>query len=56
MNKITYKSICDKLGFDVDTYEIPICDTEDDSEESPFSRLTFEELCFLTDRMKQKEN
>lgn len=55
MSNVTYKSICEKLGFDVDTYQPPMADTEDANGESPFRRLTFEELDFLTDRIKTKQ-
>ena len=41
---ITYESICEKLGFDVDTYDPPLSDTEDDSMVSPFRNLSLEEL------------
>ena len=55
-DKITYESICEKLGFDVDTYEPTFSDTEDDSVESPFRRLSLEELDFLTDRIENKKD
>ena len=48
---ITYESICEKLGFDVDTYDPPLSDTEDDSMVSPFRSLSLEELNFLTNRI-----
>ena len=54
-NEITYESICEKLGFDVDTYQPPMADTEDVNGESPFRKLTFEELDFLTDRIEHKK-
>ncbi len=50
--EITYESICEKLGFDVDTYEPTLSDTEDDSMESPFRSLSLEELNFLTVSVK----
>lgn len=57
MAEITYESICEKLGFDVDTYEPPYSGTEDDSPESrPFMKLSLEELTFLTDRIEEKQN
>lgn len=56
MSKITYESICEKLGFDVDTYQPPIGDTEDANGESTFRKLTSEELYFLTDRIEAKKN
>jgi hypothetical protein len=56
MKEISYESICEKLGFDVDTYNPPVSDTEDDSVENPFKSLTIEELDFLTDRIKNKQN
>lgn len=55
MAEITYESICEKLGFDVDTYQPPECKTEDDTGESPFRSLTIEELNFLTDRIESKQ-
>ncbi|MCD8150590.1 MAG: hypothetical protein LUE92_13740 [Clostridiales bacterium] len=54
MAKITYESICEKLGFDVDTYVPPEGDTEDVNGESPFRKLSLEELTFLTDRIEAK--
>ena len=56
MADITYESICEKLGFDVDTYKPPMSDTEDDSVESPFRSLSIEELNFLTDRIESNKN
>lgn len=53
--EITYESICEKLGFDVDTYEPPLSDIEDDSMESPFRSLSLEELSFLTDRIENRK-
>ena len=52
--EITYESICEKLGFDVDTYEPTLIDTEYDSMESPFRSLSLEELNFLTDRIENR--
>ncbi|MBQ9766472.1 MAG: hypothetical protein IJW18_09790 [Lachnospiraceae bacterium] len=56
MAKITYESICEKLGFDVDTYKPPECKTEDETGESPFRSLTMEELDFLTERIENRQN
>lgn len=56
MSKITYESICEKLGFDVDTYQPPIGNTEDASGESPFRSLTVEELDFLTNRIENEQS
>lgn len=56
MDTITYEGICEKLGFDVDTYQPPESDTEDDSVESPFRKLTLDELTFLTNRIVKKQN
>lgn len=57
MAKITYESICEKLGFDVDTYEPTYSGTEDDSPESrSFMKLSLEELTFLTDRIEKMQN
>lgn len=56
MADITYESICEKLGFDVDTYKPPMSYTEDDSVESPFRSLSIEELNFLTDRIESNKN
>ncbi len=52
--KITYESICKKLGFDVEDYEPVVSDHEDDSRVSPFSVLTIEESEFLYDYLKKK--
>ena len=46
---ITYKSICDKLGFEPGTYKYELNDYEDDSKVSPYSKLTLDELEFLCD-------
>lgn len=56
MAEITYESICEKLGFDVDTYQPPKGDTEDANGESPFRKLTLDELTFLTDRIEKMQN
>lgn len=56
MDAITYESICEKLGFDVDTYQPPAGDTEDANGESPFRKLSLEELTFLTDRIEELQN
>ena len=54
---ITYKSICEKVGFDpilgnTDIYD-NIPDHEDDTMISPFSVLTIEERSFLLDCMRE---
>lgn len=48
---ITYKAICEKLGFDpiVDGYEYNYSGHEDDTQISPFAILSLEELDFLSD-------
>jgi hypothetical protein len=56
MDTITYEAICEKLGFDVDTYQPLVSDTEDDSVESPFRKLTLDELTFLTNRIEKLQN
>jgi hypothetical protein len=56
MDEVTYETICDKLGFDVDTYEPLVGDTEDDSAGNPFAALTIEELDFLTNRIQNKQS
>lgn len=53
---VTYGVICEKLGFDVDTYKVPQADTEDANGDSPFRNLTIEELDFLSERMKRRES
>lgn len=47
---ITYKSICEKLGFDpiTDDLKFEFADHEDDSVVSPFSVLALDELKVLT--------
>lgn len=52
---ISYDSICEKLGFDIDTYEIPVALTEDANGESPFRRLTVDELDFIIERRRIQE-
>lgn len=42
-----YKKICDKLGFEPPTYDPPVSDTEDDTHENPFLKLTSEEIMYL---------
>ena len=44
---VTYKSICDKLGFDPASYKFYLKGYEDDSRESPLAPLSYEELNFL---------
>lgn len=48
---MTYKKICDKLGFDpvVDGYNYKFSGHEDDTQVSPFAALTDEESDFLFD-------
>ena len=53
--EITYKSICDKLGFTIEEYKYETSTTEDDSKPNPFSCLSIEELDFLVEYIK-KEN
>ena len=55
---ITYKSICEKLGFDpiTDDIEFKLADHEDDSVESPFSKLSFEELNVLTEHLMKNRD
>ena len=47
--KITYESVCKKLGFDPENYVSVVSDYEDDSKDNPFSVLTQEESDFLYD-------
>ena len=42
-----YKRICDKLGGEPKDLEFPDFDTEDDSWESPFKKLTREEMDYI---------
>lgn len=44
---VTYQSICTKLGFDLKGYQVKVTKTEDDNIESPFRKLTLEEMEFL---------
>ena len=48
---ISYEGVCKKLGFDpiVDDMQFPKSDHEDDRWESPFLKLTGDELDFLCD-------
>lgn len=48
---ISYKRICEKLGFDpiTDKLQFPTAGHEDDRWVSPFGKLTDEELEFLAD-------
>ncbi len=48
--KVTYESICEKLGFDpfVNPPKPVFNGHEDDSQENPYSILTFEESKFLS--------
>lgn len=52
---MTYSAICQKLGFDpiVDGYNYKHSGHEDDTQVSPFSVLTLEELDFLSDYIKK---
>lgn len=52
---MTYKTICNKIGFDplVDGYDYKISNHEDDTQKSPFSSLTYEELDFLYRYLKE---
>ena len=52
---ITYEGLCEKVGFDILTYEGEPITTEDDSQENPLSELTIEELDFLMDFLKENE-
>lgn len=47
--EITYESICSKLGFDplINPPKIHLNGHEDDSEESPYAILTYEESKYL---------
>lgn len=49
----TYESICEKLGFRLEDYRPQISKTEDDSLESPFKKLTGEELDYVIQYSKQ---
>lgn len=40
-----YREICDKLGFDLSDYKPPVSDTEDDTHENPFLKLTGMKSC-----------
>lgn len=42
-----YKKICDKLGFEPSMYDPLISDTEDDTHENPFLKLSSEEIMYL---------
>ena len=44
---VTYESICEKLGFDIETYKHDYSGHEDDSKVNPFSIQTDEESDFL---------
>lgn len=52
--EITYESICEKLGFrpGIDKYDYKYNGHEDDSQESPYSKLSLEESLFLADYFK----
>lgn len=51
---ISYDSICEKLGFDLDTYQPSFAGTEDDSKPSPFKNLNDEELDWVGDYLYKK--
>lgn len=51
---ISYDSICEKLGFDLDTYQPSFTGTEDDSKPSPFKKLNDEELDWVGDYLYKK--
>ena len=44
-----YERICKKLGFIPSEFKAPDFETEDDSLESPFKKLTADEIEFLFD-------
>ncbi len=44
-----YKRICKKLGCEPKDVKIPDFDTEDDTWESPFKKLTIEEMDYIVD-------
>lgn len=52
---MTYKDICNKIGFDPikDGYDYKFSGHEDDTQVSPFSVLTLEELDFLSDYIEK---
>jgi len=47
---ITYENLCQKLGFDIDSYHPEVSDYENDSRVSPFLVLSDDELQFLIER------
>jgi hypothetical protein len=47
--KKEYERICKKLGFIPSEFKAPDFETEDDSWESPFKKLTADEIEFLFD-------
>ncbi len=47
---ITYEGLCQKVGFDIDSYEPEVSDYENDSRVSPFLVLSDNELEFLIKR------
>ncbi len=51
---VTYESICEKLGFDIETYKHDYSGHEDDSKVNPFSILTNEESDFLFEYFKKR--
>lgn len=52
---MTYNDVCKKLGFDpvADGYNYKYSGHEDDTQVSPFSVLTLDELDILADYIKQ---
>ncbi|MBR1824217.1 MAG: hypothetical protein IJ779_08300 [Ruminococcus sp.] len=56
--ELTFDKICEKLGFNP-LVNPPACNLsgyEDDSKESPYAVLTFEESDFLCEYMKNNTN
>lgn len=53
--EITFKSICEKLGFNplVNPPKIELSGYEDDSKESHYDKLSFDELRFLCKYMEK---
>lgn len=54
--EITYEGICEKLGFTPGEYKYQLSDYEDDSKESPYAVLTFEESEFLYNYLMNRKN
>lgn len=55
ISDISYKSICEKVGFDLDSYKVPLASTEDENGESPFRKLSVDELNFIVERRRIRE-